>query len=176
MTAHNFTIALNEPCSFCGRGGRVVENKAGLCLACITKALAEESSTRPAGARSSVDSPPRLDQSFKPAHGLARTLFDLILRAERARDNKFHSVPLANGLVVEVGLGTQMNLRLYRATCTPGASEFQTVIKNLSPAYQPPDLIVPREYQYVERDGSRRWYLEAHWAFAKEINSNGDKP
>jgi hypothetical protein len=114
----------------------------------------------------------RLDHAKRPyAYGLARNLFDLILRAERAADQKFHSLPLQQGLVIEVGLGEQFNLRLYRKTAPPSAIEWRTVINNLPECYRPEKDILPRDFKNTERDGTQRWYLEAHWPFRQRVNA-----
>jgi hypothetical protein len=91
MTAYNFTVDLNQPCTSCGNNGRVIENEAGLCLTCINAALgASVRSMSPA-------------TSGAPARGLSHYLAVLIDRAMRARDQKFHSLPLPHGLYVELG-------------------------------------------------------------------------
>jgi hypothetical protein len=155
MTTYNFTIDLNAPCTACGKPGRVVENAAGLCLTCIEKSLGDAA---PATGRL------RLDRTQRPdGRGLAGSLFDLILRAERARDQKFHSLPLQHGLFVEIGLGEYFNLRMYRRDCTPSSREWQTVVDYLPAAYQPAQAVQPRDFKHTSRDHLMRWYLEAHW-------------
>lgn len=167
-----YTIALNESCSRCGRMGRVLENEDGLCLLCLEADLSGVGASPAAppvavGTSGQGGQRPRLERANRPAgRGLAGSLYDLILRAERVGDQKFHEVPLPNGLHVEIGLGKQMNLRLYRRTATPSAREWQTVIDYLPAAYQPAAPVLPRDYTYSEkRDGSKRWYLEGAWPF-----------
>jgi NMD protein affecting ribosome stability and mRNA decay len=33
------TVNMDKKCSFCGKGGAVAENRAGLCMSCIVKAI-----------------------------------------------------------------------------------------------------------------------------------------
>lgn len=156
-----YTIDLNRTCDGCGCIG--CDEASGLCLTCL--GARTDSTTPPAaqhGQRAGID------RSNRPTgRGLAGSLFDLILRAERANDQKFHSLPLPNGLYIEIGIGQQFNLRMYRKTSAPSSTEWQTVIKNLPPAYQPQSRIdhLPRNFRHTERDGSIRWYLEGHWPF-----------
>ena len=46
MITHRITIDMDQRCSKCGKGGALVENKAGLCMDCIAKILAKRSKQR----------------------------------------------------------------------------------------------------------------------------------
>ncbi len=157
------TLDLNATCTACGKLGRVLENDAGLCLTCLNTTLA--------AAPAASSRPPRLDRAQRPVgYGLASSLFDLILRAERAADRRFHSLPLQHGLFIEIGIGEYFNLRMYRRDCTPSGQEWQTVVAHLPAACQPAQAVLPRDYQYTDRDHQRRWYLEGHWTLENDGN------
>jgi hypothetical protein len=167
-----YTLDLNGTCSNCGRLTTVVGTT--LCLPCNGIALDVDQQPAPPPASRGEDGrgATRLERIQRPSgRGLAGTLFDLILRAERAADQKFHSLPLPNGLTVEVGLGEQFNLRLYRKTAPPSAREWQTVIDYLPECYKPENGILPRDFKHTERDGSQRWYLEGHWPFRQRVSA-----
>ena len=92
--------------------------------------------------------------------GLAGTLARLIERVEIAHNQAFDGTTLKHGLMVEVGIGAQFNLRLSRAGVTPSANEWRTVVSYLPAAYKPATPITPCE---ARRNGRR--YLEAHWDY-----------
>lgn len=92
--------------------------------------------------------------------GLAGTLARLIARVELAHDQTFDGTTLKHGLMVEVGIGAQFNLRLSRAGVTPSENEWRTVVTYLPDAYKPAVPLAPHEAQ---RNGRR--YLEAHWDY-----------
>lgn len=151
------TIDLDATCTACGNLGRVVESEAGLCRICLDKTLVDDA----ARARTVL-----LDFTQRPAgRGLALDLFNLVLRAERAADQKFHSLPLPHGLFIEVGLGEFFNLRMYRRDCSPSEREWQTVVAYLPLSVQPAQAVPPRNFKYTGKDHRVRWYLEAHWPY-----------
>jgi hypothetical protein len=163
-------LDLNGTCTNCGRLTTVVGTT--LCRPCNGIAVGVDNQPASPIAVGEKQGRDNLDRSQRPyAYGLARNLFDLILRAERARDQKFHSLPLQHGLVVEVGLGEQFNLRLYRKTAPPSAQEWKTVIDYLPEVYRPETSVLPRDFKHTERDDSTRWYLEGHWPFRQRVSA-----
>jgi hypothetical protein len=157
MTA--YTIDLNRLCPRCDRGHSIIEREDGLCLNCV-----RELEPLP---RALPDPAPRLTAAQRPTgRGLTGTLFDLILRAEKLADRKFHAVTLERGLRVEVGIGEHFNLRLARLDSCPSAREWQIVMDNLPEAYRPAEIVLPRDFKHTDRlDHQTRWYLEAFWPF-----------
>jgi hypothetical protein len=100
--------------------------------------------------------------------GLAGSLLNLILRAEKLNDRQFHALLLPRGLIIEVGIGDEFNLRLARRDCTPSMREWLTVIAALPFAYKPEAAVLPRDFKHTARDGSTKWYLDAHWSMMKK--------
>lgn len=96
--------------------------------------------------------------------GLSGTLARLISRIELAADHKFSGTTLKHGLMVEVGIGEQFNLRLSRTAITPSLNEWRIVVAYLPEAYKPTRLPEPRE---VVRSG--RHCLEAHWDYQRRM-------
>ncbi len=95
--------------------------------------------------------------------GLRGTLLQLIEIVERSKDQRFHRRPLAHGLLVEIGLGDEFNLRISRAyPAAPSATEWRTIIDYLPEKYQPAKQILPRDFGHGGRS-----YLEAHWPIKK---------
>jgi len=91
--------------------------------------------------------------------GLRGSLLQLIEIAERANNRRFHRRPLAHGLLVEIGLGDQFNLRISRAyPAAPSATEWRTIIGYLPSKYRPSTEILPNDFGHAGRS-----YLEAHW-------------
>lgn len=152
------TLDLNHFCLRCGRRGTAPN---GLCLPCNGIAIdggnqnqagvAEQKSTRP--------------QPNPASRGLAGTLLSLILKAERENDHRFYGKPLTGGLFVEVGLGTQFNLRISRESpSAPSAREWTTVVSYLPDAYKPTEQIMPKDDEH----GGRK-YLGATWPFRQRM-------
>lgn len=151
------TLDLNQPCAVCGSPGRVVEDPAGRCRICLAAGAASPDPAPPA-----FPAPPRRANAY-----LAARLADLVDRATRA-DRRFRSITLRGGLQIEVGLGTEFNLRLSRAGVAPSAIEWRTVVDHLPARVQPAAAVLPRD---VTQAG--RVYLEAHWPIIKETHESG---
>lgn len=96
--------------------------------------------------------------------GLAGTLARLVERIERANDQQFDGTTLKHGLMVEVGIGEQFNLRISRPNVMPSLNEWRTVVRYLPDRYKPAVPLEPRE---VGRNGRR--YLEACWDYQRRL-------
>ena len=145
------TLDLNQPCTRCKSPGRVLEDPAGRCRRCVEADAVPDAGPRPEPA------------PLRPNPLLTARLQALISDVERAADRRFHFFDLRHGLRVEVGLGSQFNLRLSRAGCAPSAQEWATVLAFLPAAYQPACDVAPREFEQVGRI-----YLDAHWPLAEQ--------
>ncbi len=117
--------------------------------------IAEASGGRPPG----PPPDPQPATQAVPNPLLTTRLQALIAAVERAGDQKFRHLDLWHGLRVEVGIGSQFNLRLSRAGVSPSPQEWRTVLAYL-PARCQPDTgdVAPRGYEQAGRG-----YLEAHW-------------
>jgi hypothetical protein len=104
----------------------------------------------------------------RTGRGLAGSLLDLIVRAEKLADRQFHALLLPRGLIIEIGIGNEFNLRLARRDSYPSAAEWQTVVSALPLAYKPEAAVLPRDFKHTARDGSTKWYLDAHWAMKRK--------
>jgi hypothetical protein len=149
--SQTFTIDLNQICSACGQHHAIAGTLR--CPHCTDSNAA-------------LPTPQTPRSPTPPVRGLAASLLSLIVRAEKAHDERFHNLPmLTGGLNIEVGLGKLFNLRMWRKDSSPSATEWRTVVNNLPAAYQPTEAILPRDFDSTERDGTVRHYLEGHWTF-----------
>ncbi len=93
---------------------------------------------------------------------LAGILAALIVTAQQANDQRYHSAHLKRGLLIEIGLGDHLNLKLSRYGKTPSDREWQIVINALPPDYRPADPITPETSQHAGHH-----CLKAHWPIAR---------
>lgn len=98
-------------------------------------------------------------------NGLRGTLLQLIEIVERSHDRRFHRRPLAHGLLVEIGIGDQFNLRISRAyPAAPSTTEWRTILEYLPERYKPAMEILPKNFGHGGRS-----YLEAYWPLRQTL-------
>jgi hypothetical protein len=147
-----FTIDLNQLCVKCENHHAISGTQ--LCPHCTFS----ETKQAPVPV-----APPRDRVPRKSGSGLAGSLLDLIVRAEKLADRQYHALLLPSGLMIEIGIGEEFNLRLARRDSYPSLSEWHTVITALPAAYRPDAAVAPREFKHTARDGTTKWYLDEHW-------------
>jgi hypothetical protein len=173
-----FTIDLNQLCVKCGNHHAISGTK--LCPHCMPEIVRPSGGQRPPsthtipGKNGADGGHPQADgrtdnqaQRVRTPHqsgrGLAGSLLDLIVRAEKLADRQYHALLLPRGLMIEIGIGEEFNLRLARRDSYPSLAEWQTVVAALPAAYRPDAAVAPREFKHTARDGTTKWYLDEHW-------------